>query len=99
MPQIRSAQPELLSDTANFIAEDICAVLINDEIRITDFSLKQAEDNIVTIQYEVFSSQTNLVNNVKLLGPNDKVLTEASVYVPVTQTIVSKHLITVKEGV
>lgn len=94
-PSIKDA---LLEDTAKFVVTDVAAVLINDEIKITDFTLKQASGRFVTLEYQVTSAMTDVVSNIKLLKDDDTVLTESNVYVPVTDTILSKHNIQVKEG-
>lgn len=99
MPEIRSVQNALLGDAASFIADDIASVLINDEIEISSFEAKQSSDNFVSIQYRVLPSQTSLVTDIKLRNSSGAVLTHSSVYVPVTQDILCKHNITVKEGV
>ena len=99
MDQVRSVQNALLTDTANYVAGDIASVLINDSIKITEFRVKQASENVVSVEYSVTPEMTSIVTNIKLLKADNSVLTQSSVYVPVTQPIVSKHIITVKEGV
>lgn len=99
MPEVKSVQSALLQDTAQAVSDDIATVLINDTIRVSQFKLKEVSGNVVSVEYEVLPSMTNLITDLKLLNQNDEVLTRASVYVPVTQTVISKHLITVKEGV
>lgn len=98
MPEVKSIQSALLGDTAGFVTEDVAAVLINDTVKVTEFKLKQVTGNAATIEYSVTSEMTNLITNIKLLNADDAVLTQATVYVPVTQTVVSKHIITVREG-
>ena len=98
MPEIKSIQNSLLSSVAGAVVNTITAVLINDSIKITDFKLKSATDNVVSLEYSVTPQMASIMTNIKLLGPGDSVLTQVAVYVPITQTIVSKHLITVKEG-
>lgn len=98
MPQLKSVQQAMLNGAASFVAGDIAAVLINDAVKVSDFNLKQAEGNIVSIEYEVVPSMTNLITNIKLLRADDTVLAQSDVYVPVTQTVVSKHTIIVKES-
>lgn len=99
MPEIRSVQQPLLNGVVNFVAKDVAAVLINDEIKVSEFSVKQAADNTATIQYTVTPQMTNLITDIKLLRADDTVLTQSTVYVPVTQTVVSKHTITAREGI
>lgn len=99
MASIKSIQPSLLKGTAEFVADDIAAVLINDTIKVSDFKMKQVDDNVASVEYAVTSDMTNLITDIKLLRADDAVLTQSAVYVPVTQTVISKHIITVKEGV
>ena len=42
---------------------------------------------------------TNLITHIKLMRADDTVLTQSVVYVPVTDTVVCKHSIALKEGV
>ena len=99
MPETKSIQTSLLNDTASFLASDISSVLINDSVEITQFSVKSASDNTVSVEYVVAPNMTNLMSNIKLRKADGTVLTEVAVYVPVSSTVMGKHLITVKEGV
>ena len=98
MADTKSIQPALLSGAANFVVEDIASVLLNDSVEITEFRLKEVADSVVSIEYAVTPQMTNLISNIKLRRADGTVLTQAAVYVPVTDTVVSKHIITVKEG-
>lgn len=98
MSNVKSIQQALLDDTANFVSEDIASVLINDEVVITEFRLKQVSNNIVSIEYDVTPDMATLITDIKLRKADDAVLTQSSVYIPVTQRIINKHIITVKEG-
>lgn len=98
MSNVKSIQQALLNDTANFVSEDIASVLINDEVVITEFRLKQVSNNIVSIEYDVTPDMATLITDIKLRKADDAVLTQSSVYIPVTQRIINKHIITVKEG-
>lgn len=98
MPELKSIQQAMLNGAASFVAGDIAAVLINDAVKVSNFKLKQAQNNVVSVEYEVVPSITNLITNIKLLRADDTVLAQSDVYVPVIQTVVSKHTITVKES-
>ena len=98
MANVKSIEQALLNDTADFVASDIASVLLNDAIAVSEFRLKQVTANVVTVEYTVTPEMTNLITNIKLMRADDTVLTQAAVYVPVTQTVISKHTITVKEG-
>lgn len=92
-----SITSKLLQDTADFVEEDIVAVLINDEVKITDFRVKMSVAGTVTLEYEVTPAQVTEVTNIKLLDSEDNVLTESNVWVPVSKTILGKHTIRVRE--
>ena len=98
MAETKSVQQALLNDTASFVANDVAKVVINNSITVSDFRLKQVSDNVVSIEYVVDPSMTDIITDIKLLRADDTVLTQSVVYVPVTDTIISKHIITVKEG-
>lgn len=99
MANIPSVQQALLNDTAHFVSSDISSVLINDAVEISDFRTNQVSDNQVSIEYIVTPEMTSAITDIKLRKGDGTVLTQSSVYVPVTQPVVSKHIITVKEGV
>lgn len=98
MPEVKSIQPALLNDVANFVADDVASVLINDSIVITDFYAKNVSDNVLSIEYTITPQMASTVTDIKLRRADGTVITRVAVYVPVTQTIISKHIITVKEG-
>lgn len=98
MADVGSIQKTLLNDTAKFVNDDISYVLLNDSIKITEFKSKQVTESTIFIEYDVYPHMTSLVTSIKLMREDGVVLTQASVYVPITQTVVSKHIITVKEG-
>ena len=73
-------------------------MLLNDEVAISEFRSKKVVGNTVTIEYTVTPEMTNLITNIKLMKADGTVLAQSAVYVPVSQTVISKHIITVKEG-
>lgn len=100
MANIPSLQEKFLNDIAHFSASDINNVLINDTYLVSDFTNKSSEDNVAVIEYSVpVSSGLSEITNVKLRDIENNVLTESSVYVPVIEDVLLKHLIYVKEGV
>lgn len=99
MRSVPSVESHLLNDLANFVANDVSYVLINENVKIDEFELKQVNDATATIEYEVPSSVTNLITSIKLMRADDVVLTQCIVYVPVTDTVVCKHSVALKEGV
>ena len=93
-----SITDKLLHDTAGFVLSDIKAVLINDSVKITSFKVSHAIGSVATLEYEVTPSQVEEVTNIKLLDGDDNVLSNSNVWVPVSQTILGKHTIRIKEG-
>lgn len=93
-----SITDKLLHDTAGFVLSDIKAVLINDSVKITSFTVSQAIGSVVTLEYQVTPAQVEEVTNIKLLDGDDNVLSNSNVWVPVPQTILGKHTIRIKEG-
>lgn len=99
MAEMTSVQPALLNDIANFVSGDISYVLLNDKIKLTEFKQKQVSDNVISIEYTVTPEMTGLITNIKLMRSDNTVLTQSIVYVPVSQPVISKHIIPIKEGV
>lgn len=97
MANIPSVQPSLLNDTASFISSDISSVLINDAVEITNFRTNDASGNQVRLEYVVTPEMTDVITDIKLMRAG-AILTQSSVYIPVTEPVISKHIITVKEG-
>lgn len=93
-----SITDKLFHDTAEFVLSDIKAVLINDSVKITSFTVSQAIGSVVTLEYQVTPAQVEEVTNIKLLDGDDNVLSNSNVWVPVPQTILGKHTIRIKEG-
>lgn len=93
-----STQSALLNSLATFTAGEIASVLINESLLITDFEIKEASNNLVTVTYTVTLEQASEITSVKLRNSAGDVLTSASVYVPITGSILMKHTILVKEG-
>jgi hypothetical protein len=98
MENTKSIKQALLDDAAVCISNNIASVLLNDTVEISEFTLKQVSENVVCVEYSVMPSMTNLITDIKLRRADGTILTQSTVYVPVTQNIISKHLITVKEG-
>lgn len=100
MANVRSIQNKFLNDIAEFSANDINNVLLNDTETIDTFSIKESVDNVVTIEYTV-PAELGIVEltNIKLRDAENNVLTSADVYVSIADDIIVKHIINVKEGV
>lgn len=94
-----SIQQAMLNKLATFSATEIAKVRINGTYIITDFEVKSASANVVTVQYYVIpeSGITN-VTRIELLDSANNVLTRSNVYIPLVLGVNLKHTILVKEG-
>ena len=93
-----SIQTALLEGTANYISSDVASVLINGTVTITDLN-KSVSGSILTITYEVSSSQVSEITSIALQDADGSALTSSTVYVPVSTTTVMTHSIHIAEGV
>lgn len=94
-----SIQQAMLNKLATFSATEIAKVRINGTYIITDFEVKSASANVVTVQYNVRpeSGITN-VTRIELLDSANNVLTRSNVYIPLVLGVNLKHTILIKEG-
>lgn len=97
LPEQRTVQTALLTDTANFVESDITSVRINGTTTISDIT-KSVSGSIVTVEYTVNSAQAQTVTQIELLNSSGNVLTSASVYVPITDPATFTHSIPVQEA-
>ena len=100
MATVPSIKGEMLNSIAEFTSSDITKVRVNETLVITDFTIKESSQNIVTVEYQISAeSDITEVTKVELLDAADNVLTESLVYVPILESIILKHTIQIKEGV
>lgn len=89
----------MLNQTADFVVNNIAQVRLNDSTILTTFEVKSADDNVVTIEYNVFPTDSlTIVTKIELLDSNDTVLTSSGVYIPLVEGIKLKHTLLVTEG-
>lgn len=93
-----SIQAELLSGVANFVSGDIASARVNGTIAISNLT-KTVSGNVAIITYPVTAADTTQVTSLELLDSDGNVLTQTSVYVPISETSIMKHVIPVEEGV
>ena len=98
LPNVKSINPNLLTDIAAFSATDIVAVRLNGNIKLSDFITKAGQDTATVVEYEVKPAQAREITQIELLGTGDRVLTASSVYIPVTEAVICRHAINFKEG-
>lgn len=97
VPAVDSIQAALLNDTATFVASDVASARINETIAITELE-KTTNENTAVIQYTVTEEQAAVVTSLELLNAAGEVLTTSPVYVPVTENVVFKHNLPIKEA-
>lgn len=97
LPEQRTVQAALLTDTANFVESDIASVRINGTTTISDIT-KSVSGSTATVEYTVNSAQAQTVTQIELLNSGGNVLTSASVYVPITDPATFTHSIPVQEA-
>ena len=98
MPETPSIQAALLTDTANFVSGDIANARINGSIAISDIK-KTVTGSTLEVTYTVTQNQTDAITAAELLDADGNVLTSSTVYVPVSESTIMKHIIPVAEGV
>lgn len=98
MPTTPSIQTTLLDGTASFVSKQVAKARINGSILIEDID-KNLSGSVLTVTYGLTPAQTDEVTRVELLDAAGNQLTASTVYVPVTNPIIMKHRIPVKEGV
>ena len=99
LANVNSITNNLLSDTANFVMNEISKVVLNESVEISNFTVKQVSNNTVEIEYEVTPQQVSTITRLQLCKADDTILTDATVYVPILDETVINHKIQVKEGV
>lgn len=97
-PQTPSLTAALLSDVANFTSSDVASARINGTLVISELS-KTVSENTLTITYTVTPTQASEITQVELLKADNTVLASSTIYVPVDQSTILKHIIPVQEGV
>jgi Uncharacterised protein conserved in bacteria (DUF2313) len=95
-----SIQSSLTDRLADYTAGEVENVLINDVYVITDFTKKEGIGDTIEITYTIpAASGITIVNNIKLRDAADANLTNSAVYFIVSDDVLVKHTIPIKEGV
>lgn len=93
-----SIQSTLLTGVANFVSGDISSAQINGTVSISELS-KSVSESTLTVTYTVPQSAAEAITSVALLDSSGNILTQSTVYIPVTGSTVLTHTIPVSEGV
>lgn len=90
------------------LAEDSLAkavsVRLNDTVEITEFSVRKIQEQEngtdAILEYRIVPTPQlgSAITNIKLLDADGKTVTNSNIYVPVTDEMLIKHIIKIKEG-
>lgn len=89
---------EFLSNVADHVDGQIAKVVLNESYEITDFSIKETEQDLVNMQYVVPNGVVPTVVLIELKDVSDNVISSNEVYVPITADTIITQTIRVKEG-
>lgn len=93
-----SVQPAMLELLAGYTAADVAAVRINGTTSVQNFS-KSAVNNVLTVMYSVTPAMASTITQAELLAADGTVLFKAqNIYLAVTDQVMVKHTVTIKEG-
>jgi hypothetical protein len=88
-----------LTSVANFVDANIAKVVINQDVEITDFAIKEVQGNVFTIEYMVKADRVSEVHLIQLKDASNALVSENQVYVPVPSDTILRQTITVREQV
>ena len=92
-----SITAEYLASIAESALSEVSSVLINGTLSVTDLT-KTRDGNVLNVEFTLTSSDVQTVTSIQLLDADENVLTDNTVYIPISQTTIIDHRITVKEG-
>lgn len=92
-----SIQPMLLEKLLDFTSASIVNARVNGKIIVSAIR-KNIQDGQLLVTYPVASTQATEITRVELLGTDGIALTDAVVYIPVTDTVTVRHALSIKEA-
>lgn len=96
--EVQSLTPLMLNKLKTFTGEEIKAVLINDTYKITNFVQKIITGGYLRIQYNIENwEEIKLITNIKFLDEDDLILSNDSVYIPISSDTMIEHRINIRE--
>ena len=99
MPEVPSLTNNFLESHAQHSAEIITSVLLNDDVRVSNFIERSADGTEAVLGYALPDGHgLSVINSIKLLGADDTVLSDVSVYIPIAEGMTLRHRIHHKEG-
>lgn len=89
----------LLNQLAQVIDGKIAKIIINGSYEITNFKVKEVNQNVVALNYIVPVADVSLITTIAVVDANNKVLTNNNVNVPIVADHLMLQTISVKEEV
>lgn len=94
----KSLELKMLADLASALISNINKVRINDNIEISEFSIKETEDNKATLVFDVVpTEELKEITEIKVLNADNEILSKNTVYIPLAEPVTIKHIFTVRE--
>lgn len=93
-----SIKPKLIENIADIVLDSAVSARLNGSIIISDIT-KTVLNGTVTITYNAYESDVETITKVELLDANSNVLTQSTVYIPVVESVLLKHVLLTKEGI
>lgn len=87
-----------LHDVAAYTDEQINKVVLNDSYEITNFSVRQVDNQTVILQYTVPFDSVSVIERIELRTADDQIISTNDVYVPITAEAIISQTIHVKEA-
>lgn len=91
-----SIQPMLLEKLLDFTSSSIVSARVNGKILVSALR-KSVQDGKLVVTYPVSPEQTSEISQVELLDADGIPLTNAAVYIPVSDTVSVRHALSIKE--
>ena len=89
-----------LSDVAEFINTQSYKIVLNSgEYEITNFNSKAVVDNLLTINYTVPNGAVAIIERIEIRKLNNEVISDNTVFVPITAEAILTQTIRVTEVV
>jgi len=89
----------LLNELATYVNGRISKVVINGSYEITNFKVREVNDNVVALNYIVPVADVSLITSIEIEDTSGNVLTTNHVNIPIVADHLMLQTITVKEAI
>lgn len=90
-------ETSFLSQVAGFVSGYVAKVVLNGNVEITTFSVKEVRDNVLHLEYLVPAAAVSEVRLIQLQNAAGKTVSSNTVYVPISTDTFIKQSIEVSE--